>query len=56
MKRTYNKVISGVCGGIARQMNIDPFLIRLLTFACWFMFPIATIIVYFIITFSTDQE
>jgi phage shock protein PspC (stress-responsive transcriptional regulator) len=37
MKKSKNKVISGVCAGLAESMGIDPLIIRLI-FLCAFLF------------------
>lgn len=36
-KSSTNKMISGVCGGIAEYINVDPTIIRLLWVAFCFM-------------------
>jgi phage shock protein C len=36
-KSSSNKMISGVCGGIAEYINIDPTIVRLLWVAFCFM-------------------
>ena len=52
-KSTRNKVIAGVCGGIAEYFNINPLIVRLI-----FLFSSGgSIIIYLILAvYLTDDE
>lgn len=50
-----DKVFGGVCGGIARSLNTDPFLIRLI-FALLFIFAGSGIILYIILWIALPEE
>lgn len=51
-KRLYrsatNRVVAGVCGGIAEYFNIDPVIVRLL-YACFLLSSFGTAILIYII-------
>jgi phage shock protein C len=52
-KSNKNKIISGVCGGIAEHLNVDPLLIRIL----WVIFGITVIgaIVYVVCALTLKE-
>lgn len=58
MKKLYrsrkNKMICGVCGGIAEYLNIDPTIVRLLTVL--FCFAAMGILAYIIAAFIVPEE
>jgi phage shock protein C len=43
-----DRVIGGVCSGIAYDMNIDPLILRVITFALIFA-PIPIILIYILL-------
>ncbi len=58
MKRLYkstDKKISGVCGGIAEYLGIDPTLVRII-WACTFLFTGAGLIAYIIAALVMDEN
>ena len=50
-----DKVIGGVCGGLAKSMHTDPFLIRLI-FAILFIFAGGGILIYIILWIALPEE
>ena len=54
--RSKDRMISGVCGGIAEYLNIDPTIVRLL----WVIISIPTVFVgliaYFIATIIVPEQ
>ncbi len=45
LTRTWNAPISGVCGGIAHYIGVDPTLVRVLAVvAAFFTFPVGPIV------------
>jgi phage shock protein C len=50
-----DKVFGGVCGGIAKSLNTDPFLIRLI-FAILFIFAGGGILIYVILWIALPEE
>ena len=46
-----NKKLSGVCGGIAEQLNVEPWIIRLLFVGSFFIIGGLSIILYIFATF-----
>ena len=58
MKRLYkstDKKISGVCGGIAEYLGIDPTLVRII-WACTLLFTGAGLIAYIIAALVMDEN
>ena len=54
-KSNYNKMVCGVCGGIAEYFNIDPTLVRL----AWILFTFAggcVLIAYIICAIIMPQQ
>ncbi len=56
-KSSTNKVLTGVCGGIAEYINMDPIVLRLL----WILLVIATgiapgVVVYIIAAFVIPEK
>lgn len=48
-KSRTNRMVSGVCGGIAEYFNIDPTLVRLIAIVAMFAsFFVGVVIAYFI--------
>lgn len=48
-KSIQNRMISGVCGGVAEYFNIDPTIVRLIAIAALFATAVVPgIIVYFV--------
>ena len=50
-----DKVFGGVCGGIAKSLNTDPFIIRLV-FALLFIFAGSGILLYIILWIALPEE
>ena len=50
-----DKVFGGVCGGIAKSLNIDTFLVRLI-FALLFIFAGSGILLYIILWIALPEE
>ena len=48
LKRSFDGVIGGVCGGIADYLEVDPTIVRLLTVALTFIGLGVTILAYII--------
>jgi len=46
---TKNKIIAGVCGGIAEYFNVDPTLVRIIFVLLTISFNIPSIIIYIIL-------
>jgi phage shock protein C len=44
MKRSKNKIIAGVCGGLAQDMGIDPMWVRFAFLAAFLLFGVGPII------------
>lgn len=41
LTRSHDSMVSGVCGGVAEYLGVDPTVVRILTLiACVFTFPI----------------
>jgi phage shock protein C len=59
-KRLYrsrkNRMIGGVCGGLAEYFNIDPTLVRVLAVIAFFLFNIMTVIAYIILLIIIPLE
>jgi phage shock protein C len=51
-----NRMLAGVCAGIANYFNVDPTLIRILAVICLFVFNIASIIAYVILIIVVPLE
>lgn len=51
-RSNHDKMIGGVCGGIAEYFNIDPTLVRLLLVFAVFMSAIIPGIVFYIIAWA----
>jgi phage shock protein C len=41
-----NRMIAGVCGGLAETLGVDPLLVRVVTLALLIPFHIFTVLVY----------
>ncbi len=59
-KRLYrsrkNRVILGVCGGIAEYLNIDPTIVRVIFIFLLIPFHFALIIIYFLSALVIPEE
>ncbi len=44
MKRTKDNVIAGVCGGIAKELGVDPVLVRLAFLLSFLFFGVGPLI------------
>jgi phage shock protein PspC (stress-responsive transcriptional regulator) len=59
MKRLYkssqNKMVSGVCGGVAEYFNFDPSIIRIL-WAIWCLFAGMGLVAYIIAAIILPKE
>lgn len=57
-KSRKNKVIGGVCGGIAEYFNIDPTIVRIITVILGFIhgFGVAAYLIIFLIMPYSDSE
>lgn len=51
-----NRVILGVCGGIAEYLNIDPTIVRLIFIFLLIPFHFTLIILYFLSAFVIPEE
>ncbi len=51
----HNKILAGVCGGIADYFNIDPVFVRILFFALCFAFG-AAIVFYLLMWLITPLQ
>ena len=47
-KDSYNKVLDGVCSGIANYLEIDTTIVRLIYIILGLIFPISMLFFYFI--------
>ncbi|MDF2180323.1 PspC domain-containing protein [Aliiglaciecola sp. CAU 1673] len=45
-KDVLRKKISGVCAGLARHWDTQPWLVRLVALLCFFSFPMVTVVAY----------
>jgi phage shock protein PspC (stress-responsive transcriptional regulator) len=50
-----DKVLGGVCGGLAKSLNTDPFILRLI-FAILFLFAGGGILIYIILWIALPEE
>jgi phage shock protein PspC (stress-responsive transcriptional regulator) len=59
-KRLYrsrtDRILAGVCGGLAKYFNIDPVLVRILTVVIGLVIPGSTIIAYIIMAIIVPLE
>ena len=51
-----NRMIAGVCAGLADYLNLDPTVIRLLFVLGFFTFNGATLIAYLIMAIVTPEQ
>lgn len=51
-----NRMIAGVCAGLADYLNIDPTIIRLLFVLGFFTFNGAVLLVYIIMAIVTPEQ
>lgn len=47
-----NKIIAGVCGGIAEYFNVDPTLVRIIFVLMSFLLRLAPIIILYIVCWA----
>ena len=59
-KRLYrsrnNRMLAGICGGMANYFNIDPVIIRIIAVICLFAFNIMAVLAYIILIFIIPLE
>jgi phage shock protein C len=59
-KRLYrsrnNRMLAGICGGIANYFNIDPVIVRIIVVICLLAFNIMAVIAYIILIFIIPLE
>ena len=59
-KRLYrsrnNRMLAGICGGIANYFNIDPVIVRIIAVICLLAFNIMAVIAYIILIFIIPLE
>jgi phage shock protein C len=59
-KRLYrsrnNRMLAGICGGIANYFNIDPVIVRIFAVICLLAFNIMAVIAYIILIFIIPLE
>jgi len=55
LKLSNDRLLMGVCGGVANYFNADPTIIRLIAVICLFAIPI-TPVVYLVMGFVLPDE
>jgi phage shock protein C len=50
-----DRMISGVCGGLGKYLNMDPTVVRLVAVLCTFVFPV-TILAYVIMVLVIPED
>ena len=59
-KRLYrsrkNRMLAGICGGMADYFNIDPVIIRIIAVICLLAFNIMAVIAYIVLIFIIPLE
>ena len=57
LKKSKERILCGVCGGIAEYLNIDPTIIRVaVLFAWWFSPKWSVSIIYLVLCFLLPEE
>jgi Putative stress-responsive transcriptional regulator len=57
LKKSKERMLCGVCGGIAEYLNIDPTIIRAaVLFAWWFSPKWSVSIIYLVLCFLLPEE
>lgn len=57
LKKSKERMLCGVCGGIAEYLNADPTIIRVITlFAWWFSPKWSVSIIYLVLYFLLPEE
>jgi phage shock protein C, pspC len=57
LKKSKERMLCGVCGGIAEYLNIDPTIIRVaVLFAWWFSPKWSVSIIYLVLCFLLPEE
>jgi phage shock protein C len=51
-----NRMIAGVCGGLARTLGVDPLLVRVVALALLIPFHIFTVLVYVVLAVTLPIE
>ncbi len=51
-----NRMIAGVCGGLARTLGVDPLLVRVVALALLIPFHIITVLVYVVLALALPVE
>jgi phage shock protein C len=59
-KRLYrsknNRMLAGICGGIANYFNIDPVIVRIIAVICLLAFNLMAVLAYIILIFIIPLE
>lgn len=50
-RRTHDKLVGGVCGGLADHLGLDPTLVRVLTVLAAF-FSLGTVVVAYVVAWA----
>lgn len=57
LKKSKERMLCGVCGGIAEYLNVDPTIIRVaVLFAWWFSPKWSVSIIYLVLCFLLPEE
>lgn len=57
LKKSKNKMLCGICAGIAEYLDIDPTIIRTITlFAWWFSPKWSVSVIYLVLCFLLPEE
>ncbi len=56
VKSSYDKVLFGVCGGVARFFKIDPTIVRILFALCSILGVGSPVIIYIVLSFIMPEE
>lgn len=57
LKKSKERMLCGVCGGIAEYLNIDPTIIRVaVLFAWWFSPKWSVSVIYLVLCFLLPEE
>ena len=57
LKKSKERMLCGVCGGIAEYLNIDPTIVRVAVLFEWWFFPKWNVgIIYLVLCFLLPEE
>lgn len=57
LKKSKERMLCGVCGGIAEYLNVDPTIIRAAVLFAWWFFPKWNVgIIYLVLCFLLPEE